>query len=66
MPRITVKFKLDAPTYHLTYGLLEPGQELEIDEADFGDEIFKKQGLSGPLGSLSSLGSQPKQPKQPK
>jgi hypothetical protein len=31
--------KLD--TTHLKYGDLKAGQELEIDAADFGDQIFK-------------------------
>lgn len=30
-------------TYHPRFGLLEFGREYEIDEAEFGDEIFEKQ-----------------------
>lgn len=34
-------------TYHPKYGELVKGHEYEIDEADFGDEIFEKgTGLS--------------------
>lgn len=29
-------------TLHPKYGLLQSGAEISIDEADFGDEIFKK------------------------
>ncbi len=30
-------------TYHPKYGELVAGQEYEIDEQDFGDEIFERQ-----------------------
>lgn len=29
-------------THHPKYGLLIKGQEYEIDESDFGDEIFER------------------------
>jgi hypothetical protein len=40
MERIKVRSKVDNTT-HLKYGALKKGQELEIDKADFGDEIFE-------------------------
>lgn len=33
-------------THHPRLGLLKKGQEYEIDESDFGDEIFEKQNSS--------------------
>ena len=29
-------------TYHPKYGLLKKGAEYEIDEQDYGDELFEK------------------------
>ncbi len=41
MAVIKVRSKI-GNTVHPKYGPLEEGQVLEIDEADFGDEIFER------------------------
>jgi hypothetical protein len=41
MAVIKVRSKI-GNTVHPKYGPLEEGQELEIDEQDFGDEIFER------------------------
>ncbi|MDO8282698.1 MAG: hypothetical protein Q7U10_08800 [Thermodesulfovibrionia bacterium] len=42
MINVTVTDAADG-TIHSKYGLLKKGSEIEIDEADFGEEIFKKK-----------------------
>lgn len=43
MARIRVLAKV-GDTVHPRYGRLTEGQELEIEEADFGEEIFRRKG----------------------
>ncbi len=44
MATIQVKAKI-GNTIHPKYGALVEGQEMTIDEADFGDEIFERSSL---------------------
>lgn len=49
MAKITVKAKIDAGV-HLKYGPIIKGQEYEIEENDFGNQLFERpQGFESPL-----------------
>ncbi|PKN46761.1 MAG: hypothetical protein CVU59_05025 [Deltaproteobacteria bacterium HGW-Deltaproteobacteria-17] len=41
MAKITVKAKIDGGI-HLKYGEIKAGQSYEIEEADFGDQLFER------------------------
>ncbi len=51
-------------TYHPKYGRLVKGMELEIEEADFGKEIFKKKSASPNEGGSAGGTQVPPAPKK--
>lgn len=55
MAKITVKVRKDIEaTQHHIYGLLEPGKSVNIEEEDFGDELFDRPS-TGWLSPLEQL-----------
>lgn len=49
MAKITVKAKIDGGI-HLKYGEIKAGQSYEIEEVDFGDQLFERPpGFESPL-----------------
>jgi hypothetical protein len=74
MATITVIAKI-GNTFHPKYGALVQGQELQIEEADFGDEIFEKRSsnavdvaspLAGEVGEGTALADKSSQSKNSK
>jgi len=55
-------------TYHPKYGSLEKGREYDIEESDFGDEIFEKTKgtVPGFTGAAVESGQSPNQTKNKK
>lgn len=70
MAKITVTAKI-GDTYHPKYGLLVKGQELTIDEEDFGGEIFErpevKSAIPNPQSKIEApaqAGTKPTKPRR--
>jgi len=58
MAKITVKAKIDAGI-HLKYGPIVKGQEYEIEEADFGDQLFELPAQGQPAAEKPKKGGAP-------